>query len=191
MSKPEYQYSFEVLKKQLDIIDVARALGFEPDTKDGDKWRCVSTIAGSHNNTALCIDRQKQLFKDFKGDTGGDLIDLAAYVLYEDNSNSSRREAAKYLYQTFGLAETGGNFDAEYNNRRQKAREHFARKVEQYHKFLLEARAFFKGIGNNYMTETNPWHLYLLFLNCLTNSNSRITSSSLNFLLAPGIGKAS
>ncbi len=26
------------------------------------------------------------------------------------------------------------------------------------------ARAFFKEIGSSYMTENNPWHLYLLLL---------------------------
>lgn len=142
MSKPEYIYDFEMLKEHFDIVEVAKHFGFQPESKDGNVWRCVSTIADSHNITALCIDTSKkpQVFKDFKGDTGGDVIDFVATVLHGTIDKYTRVEAAKYLYQLGGLTPENCKYDAKRHEACQKARAHFVRKVEQYHEFLINAK---------------------------------------------------
>ena len=139
----EYKYNFEMLKEHFNVVEVAKHFGFDVHDDGYQKWRCVSTVAGSTNETALCIqvsDKGYQVFKDFKGGTGGDVIDFVAIVLHGSVDDYSRVEAAKYLYQLAGLTPGNDKYDSKRHEASQHARERFVRNVEHYHEFLLKSQ---------------------------------------------------
>lgn len=78
----------DIVKQKHTCVEIARdRLGLKIN-KSGD--RCVSLAPESHNPTALVIF--DDFWYDFKLQTGGDVIDLLAYVKYEGDKGKAIRE---------------------------------------------------------------------------------------------------
>lgn len=85
-----YQYDFAAIKAAHKIEDVAAKLGLELTTKNGQlRGKCPS---GKGGDRALVLTPAKQVFFSFGEHTGGDCIQLVAFV-----NKVSVKEAAAWI----------------------------------------------------------------------------------------------
>lgn len=126
--------SFEEIKRQSDILTVARNLGLELHQEDSHTWRGKSIFEPGNNDTCLKIDTDAQLWTDFKGgaEYAGSVLDLVAFVKFGSNDGTAIKEAAQYL--------SGGEF-FELSEETKKKRDYFLKSIETAHADLISGNS--------------------------------------------------
>ena len=127
----KHRLDFESIKQNFRIIDVVQQLGFTPEQSNSHEWRCISTEANSHNATALSIDTDKNIFHDFKNNTGGSVLDLVALVKFGRIDTETIYQAAQFL------AGDKYEVDSKYWQAWQRQREAFIKQIKTAHEFLM------------------------------------------------------
>ena len=123
------QHNFKTIQENNEILATAQRLGLSLHRVNDHEYRGLSLEPGN-NDTCLSVDTDEQLFYDFKMDVGGDVIDLAAYVLHGVITNYTRIEAAQWL-------NPNGESYSSNNNERIKQRDEFIANIKKWHEQLL------------------------------------------------------
>ena len=114
------------IKARLSCVDFAQKQGL-PIKSSGD--RCVSPLRqGASNNTSFVV--YDDFFFDFGSGEGGDVIDFAAKLLYNDDKGIAIRELAKI---------TGAEIDNAATGAWVKYTQNLGNEIQYYHEHLTEA----------------------------------------------------
>ena len=114
------------IKARLSCVDFAQKQGL-PIKSSGD--RCVSPLRqGASNNTSFVV--YDDFFFDFGSGEGGDVIDFAAKLLYNDDKGVAIRELAKV---------TGAEIDSAATGAWVKYTQNLGNEIQYYHEHLTEA----------------------------------------------------
>ena len=119
-------FDISEIKSRISCVDFAQKNDL-PITKSGD--RCVSPLrSGATNKTSFIV--YEDFFFDFGAGEGGDVIDFAAKLLFNDDKGKAIKHLAKI---------TGVNLETTHNQSWVKYTQNLCNKIQSYHEKLTDA----------------------------------------------------